>query len=122
MTSKQFLQAAEQLNLLRECVSTSITDKDKVEKIDTVNEYIKSLSETVLHTYIDDSTLILYKNNGKEYIDIWSDRENMMYCLRNYGGYLNINWDDFHKKFKHIFDFSRYKPNKNPYIITYCDN
>lgn len=122
MTSQQFLQAAEQIRLLREYVSTAMTGKDKQKKVDTANEYIKSLSEAILQAHTNDSALILYKVDGKEYVDIWSDRDNMMYFLNSYGNYLNINWDGFQTRFENIFDFSRYKINKNPNVITYCDN
>lgn len=121
MTSSQFLKTAEQLRLLSKYVSSAIIGKGKTEKNDVVNEYINNISKQVLQSYIEDSFLICYKENGHEYVDIWDNRDNAMYFIRSYGGYINLNWDSFRRKFKNIFDFSRYTPNENSSLLTFCD-
>ncbi len=125
VTSQQFLQAAEQLKLLSEYVSAAITGKGKVEKIDTVNEFIENISKLILQNYIENSLVICYKQDGRELVDIINrdnDPDHTMYYLRSYVGYINLSWDRFQSKFKNILDFSRYKPTKNHDIVTYSDN
>ena len=124
MTSQQFFKAAEQLKMLTEYTNTVITGRGKSDKIDTINQYIESISKFILQSYIESSLVIYYKQDGQEYVDIIkrdNDPDHTNYYLRSYVGYLNLNWDSYQHKFKNILDFSRYKPNKNPDIITYCD-
>ena len=121
MTSQQFLKATEQLKLLSEYVDTAITGKGKSDKIDTVNRYIENVSKLVLQNYIESSFVLLYKEDGREYVDIWSSRQNAMYFIGSYGNYINIDWNRFQQKFKNILDFSRYKQNKNTNVLTFCD-
>lgn len=121
MTSQQFLKATEQLKLLSEYVDTAITGKGKSDKIDTVNRYIENVSKLVLQNYIESSFVLLYKEDGREYVDIWSNRQNAMYFIGSYGNYINIDWNRFQQKFKNIFDFSRYKQNENTNFLTFCD-
>ena len=122
MTSQQFLKAAEQLKLISDHVNSAIGGRDKQKKVSIANEHIKSLAETILQAYANDSSLIFYKDNGREYVDIWSSRENMMYCLNNYGMYINIDWETFRQKFPNALDFSRYRSNRNPNYLTFSND
>lgn len=122
MTSQQFLKAAEQLKLLSEYTNFAITGKGKADKVDTINRYVENISKLVLQSYIESSFLLLYKMDGREYVDLWDNRDHAMYFIRQYGGTINLNWDSFQQKFKNILDFSRYKPHKNPGLVTFCDD
>lgn len=120
MTSPQFLKTVEQLKQLSEYVNSAITGKGKAEKTDVVNEYINNISKQVLQSYIEDSFVVRYKRDGHEFIDVWDNRDHAMYFVNSYDGFLNLNWNGF-QKFKNIYDFSRYKPNRNSSVLTFCD-
>ncbi|MCM1166278.1 MAG: hypothetical protein NC299_10370 [Lachnospiraceae bacterium] len=124
MTSQQFLQTTKQLNQLREYTNSAIMGKNKSGKIDIINRYIESIAELVLQSYIEDSTVIWYKQDGREFVDIIHDhdKEHIMRYFKCYSGYRNFNWDGFRQKCKNILDLSRYKPTKIPDIITFCDD
>lgn len=125
MKPQDFLQTAEQLKLLSEYIGTAITGKGKADKINTANQYIESIAKAVLKTYIESSCVLVYKQDGRECIDIIykdGDPDHLRYYLGCYGYFINISWDDFQRKYKNILDFSRYKPTKNHDIVTYCDN
>ncbi|MCM1277186.1 MAG: hypothetical protein NC299_17820 [Lachnospiraceae bacterium] len=122
MTAEWFVNITKRLDKLTECATASVGGKGKTEKLDNVNEHIKDLSAAILRTYLQDSDIIVYKENGRELVDIWSDRDNMWLALPCYGGYNNIPSERFLEKYKNVLDFSRYEPNKNPNFLTYHDD
>lgn len=125
MEPQVFLQTAEQLKSLSKYIDTTISDKNKADKIDTANQYIESIAKAVLKTYIESSCVLVYKQDGRECIDIIykdEDPDHLKYYLGSYRNFINISWDDFQRKYKNILDLSRYKQTKNHNIVTYSDN
>lgn len=125
MKPQDFLQAAEQLNLLKEYVSTAITGKGKADKINISNQYIESATEAILKSLAESSLIIKYEHNGREFVDFIDrpkDRDMLNFYLSRYSRWINISWEDFQRKYKNILDLSRYKPTNNDDIITYSDN
>lgn len=122
MTSERFTDITKQLGKLTECTTAAVGGKNKAEKLDNVNEHIKDLSAAILQTYLQDSGIVVYKDDGRELIDIWSDRDNMWIALPHYGGYTYITAEQFLEKYKNALDFSRYKPHGNPNLLTYHDD
>ncbi|MCM1167230.1 MAG: hypothetical protein NC299_17435 [Lachnospiraceae bacterium] len=122
MTAERFIDITKQLGELTECATAPVNGKGKTEKLANVNEHIKDLSAAILRSFLDDSNIIVYRENGRELVDIWSDRDNMWLALPYYGGYSNIPSERFLEKYKNALNFSRYEPNKNPNFLTYHDD